>query len=132
MSNSIMSMKTYKVYLNIYDFTTANNYISCLGLGGYHTGVEIKYIMFLSSVAKSIVIVSPPSMKKKVELSLLILKLLIINLIGKFIWEKHKWLNTTMLIFFNSWRRNSLVGSIIYLATIVTISHSNLCLKCLE
>ncbi len=37
-------MHTYKVYLNIYDFTSANKYVSCMGLGGYHTGVEIKYI----------------------------------------------------------------------------------------
>lgn len=38
-------MRTYKVYLNVYDFTPANKYVSCVGLGGYHTGVEIKYIL---------------------------------------------------------------------------------------
>ena len=35
-------MKTLKIYLNIYDFTQANSYLSQLGIGGYHTGVEIK------------------------------------------------------------------------------------------
>ena len=35
-------MRTYKIYLNVYDFTSANKYVSCIGLGGYHTGVEIK------------------------------------------------------------------------------------------
>jgi|LakMenEpi03Aug12_release.lakeMendotaPanAssembly.Ray.scaffolds.fasta_scaffold1119218_1 hypothetical protein len=39
-----MTTKHLKVYLNVYDFTTANKYLSCIGMGGYHTGVEIKYI----------------------------------------------------------------------------------------
>ena len=40
-------IKTLKVYLNVYDFTPANNYLSGIGLGGYHTGVQIKYIINL-------------------------------------------------------------------------------------
>ena len=32
-------MKTLKVYLNVYDFTPANSYLSNLGVGGYHTGI---------------------------------------------------------------------------------------------
>jgi len=39
-----MQMKqTYEVYVNIYDFTSANKVLDCLGLGAYHTGVELKY-----------------------------------------------------------------------------------------
>ena len=39
-----MQMKqTYEVYVNIYDFTSANKVLGCLGLGAYHTGVELKY-----------------------------------------------------------------------------------------
>lgn len=34
-----MSTKYLKIYLNIYDFTTVNTYLSCVGIGGYHTGV---------------------------------------------------------------------------------------------
>ena len=32
-------MKTLKVYLNVYDFTPVNGYLSYMGLGAYHTGV---------------------------------------------------------------------------------------------
>jgi hypothetical protein len=32
-------MKTLKIYLNIYDFTPANSYLSHFGVGAYHTGV---------------------------------------------------------------------------------------------
>jgi hypothetical protein len=32
-------MKTIKVYLNVYDFTPANNYLSRFGIGAYHTGI---------------------------------------------------------------------------------------------
>jgi hypothetical protein len=35
-------MKTFKVYLNVYDFTSCNSCLSCLGVGGYHTGIEIE------------------------------------------------------------------------------------------
>jgi hypothetical protein len=44
-------MKSIKVYLNIYDFTPANNYLNHLGIGAYHTGVEIKYFIFLLFLA---------------------------------------------------------------------------------
>lgn len=30
---------TYEVYLNLYDFTSANKALECIGLGTYHTGV---------------------------------------------------------------------------------------------
>jgi len=32
-------MKTLKIYLNVYDFTPANDYLSKVGIAGYHTGV---------------------------------------------------------------------------------------------
>jgi hypothetical protein len=35
-------MRTYEIYLNIYDFTNSNRLLSLLGLPVYHTGVEIK------------------------------------------------------------------------------------------
>lgn len=39
MSHPNKQTRTYKIYLNVYDFTPANSYTSCIGLGGYHTGV---------------------------------------------------------------------------------------------
>ena len=36
-------MKTYKVYLNIYDFMGGNGCLEAIGVGAYHTGVEIGY-----------------------------------------------------------------------------------------
>lgn len=33
------------VYVNIYDFTTANSCLKIIGLSGYHCGIEIKYPM---------------------------------------------------------------------------------------
>lgn len=35
-------MRTYEIYLNIYDFTSSNKLLSWMGLPVYHTGVEIK------------------------------------------------------------------------------------------
>jgi hypothetical protein len=32
-------MKTYKVYLNIYDFMGCNGCLEAIGLGAYHTGI---------------------------------------------------------------------------------------------
>jgi hypothetical protein len=37
-------MKTYKVYLNIYDFLSLNRCLEPIGLGAYHTGIEIGYL----------------------------------------------------------------------------------------
>lgn len=37
-------MKTYKVYLNIYDFMGGNGCLEAIGLGAFHTGVEIGYL----------------------------------------------------------------------------------------
>ncbi len=42
-------MKTVKVYLNVYDFTDCNSCLSLIGLGAYHTGIEIEYTLFLLS-----------------------------------------------------------------------------------
>lgn len=39
----------FEVYLNVYDFTSANCVLQCLGIGAYHTGVELKYIDVNSS-----------------------------------------------------------------------------------
>ena len=36
-------MRVYKVYLNVYNFTSCNCCLGPIGLGGYHTGIEIKY-----------------------------------------------------------------------------------------
>lgn len=36
-------MITYKVYLNIYDFMGGNGCLEAIGLGAYHTGIEIGY-----------------------------------------------------------------------------------------
>ena len=36
-------MKTFKIYLNIYDFLTFNKCLEGIGLGAFHTGVEIGY-----------------------------------------------------------------------------------------
>lgn len=36
-------MKTYKVYLNIYDFMGCNGCLEAVGLGAFHTGVEVGY-----------------------------------------------------------------------------------------
>ena len=33
-----------KVYVNVYGITPFNKYLNCCGMGGYHTGLEIKYI----------------------------------------------------------------------------------------
>ena len=38
-----MQRAGYPVYLNIYDFTTCNGCLEPLGLGAYHTGLEIQY-----------------------------------------------------------------------------------------
>ena len=35
--------KSIPVYLNIYDFTPLNCCLGCLGIGGYHTAIEIMY-----------------------------------------------------------------------------------------
>lgn len=40
-NNLIYKMKTYKVYLNIYDFMGGNRCLEALGVGAFHTGVEI-------------------------------------------------------------------------------------------
>lgn len=38
-------MRSYKVYLNIYDFMSYNSCLEALAVGAYHTGVEIEYLM---------------------------------------------------------------------------------------
>ena len=49
-----MQMKqTYEVYVNIYDFTSANKVLGCLGLGAYHTGVELKYPTVYSATSNT-------------------------------------------------------------------------------
>lgn len=48
-------MKSLKVYLNVYNFTSANSCLDLIGLGGYHTGIEIKYHIANSAI-KNIVI----------------------------------------------------------------------------
>lgn len=35
-------MKTLKIYLNVYDFTSCNSCLTIFGLGAYHTGIEIE------------------------------------------------------------------------------------------
>jgi len=37
------SMRLIKVYLNVYDFLSINGCLAAVGLGGYHTAIEIKY-----------------------------------------------------------------------------------------
>ena len=37
-----------KVYLNVYDLKTWLNCCECLGIGAYHTAVEIKYLQYYS------------------------------------------------------------------------------------
>ena len=37
-------MKTYKVYLNIYDFMSCNGCLETIGVGAFHTGVEVGYL----------------------------------------------------------------------------------------
>jgi hypothetical protein len=45
-------MRLLKVYLNVYDFLSINGCLAAIGLGGYHTGIEIKY-RFPHSVTSS-------------------------------------------------------------------------------
>jgi hypothetical protein len=42
-----MSKNKIPVYLNVYDFTTINSCLDIFGIGGYHTGIELKYILHI-------------------------------------------------------------------------------------
>ena len=33
-----------KVFINVYGITPFNKYLNPFGMGGYHTGLEIKYL----------------------------------------------------------------------------------------
>jgi hypothetical protein len=54
-------MKSFKVYLNVYDFTSCNCCLSCLGLGGYHTGIEIEYPPAYPVMRSTVSTWSPPT-----------------------------------------------------------------------
>ena len=34
-------MQSYKVYLNVYDFMRVGRCLEAIGMGAYHTGVEV-------------------------------------------------------------------------------------------
>ena len=38
-------MKTHKIYLNVYNFMSGNTCLEAIGLGAYHTGIEIEYLL---------------------------------------------------------------------------------------
>lgn len=73
-------MKSYKVYLNVYDFTSCNSCLSIVGLGGYHTGIEIEYLLVYLAIS-NIVIVWFLQIHKKAESLLSNPKVQIFNLI---------------------------------------------------
>lgn len=52
-------MKTYKIYLNIYDFMGANGCLEAIGLGAYHTGIEIGYFWSHEAMMNTAIVLFP-------------------------------------------------------------------------
>lgn len=48
-------MKSLKLYLNVYNFTSANGCLDVIGMGGYHTGIEIKYLIKNSAIRNTVI-----------------------------------------------------------------------------
>ena len=80
-------MKTYKVYLNIYDYMRGNGCLESIGVGAFHTGVEIKYVSHHSATS-NIAIVSAPMIHKTRACSTWNPKAPITILTGRCTWEK--------------------------------------------
>ena len=52
-------MKTYKLYLNIYDFMAINRCLEAIGMGAFHTGIEIGYLLLHIAIFSTATVCAP-------------------------------------------------------------------------